>query len=570
MKLSRCVVSLLVLGIAAPATAKNGRAVHTVQDSFATEHVRRGIKQGAQIRLGTSRDEFSMGADSSGFRVAAPAGEIASVAVSLSSDGGDEELVLVESDTRLHGAAAIAAVSGKTAALAVTVYDSANAKLVSFSGTLSADGTVSLEADAAEVICTKKGCTTTPTADVELVSAELVPAATGYELALDFGGADTHDVAYAELRTTPCDLTAEAGVCLYNGKAVVSEVYWNELSTIWEADLTVDHDGAIDARIRSYDRAGRLVEDTRTSVGLPWDDGADGVNVIPLEDGDAQTRMGFLYGTEGARVRNVRSLAVVSDGWSAGDALPTHANVELDDGSTISIPANSYQRKKKKEEDRIKKEADRQAVGGWTVDIDGRRLTVDGTRFSTTDLTSPLCAEGTCVMLVPYDDDGWEVVATQYRWDTSFPTDDVTITLTGYDAKGVKVNAHTFPIAFDTTQISVVFSTEVSFGADAVDTAFTGRLELTDESVGNNALAHGNFYSVLSVDSGGRVGVAGVGVDDVASANTPFAVLLQGERSSCGNDDDGFTAVPPLMATFGNGSGTRSASSQTSIKPQLL
>ena len=60
-----------------------------------------------------------------------------------------------------------------------------------------------------------------------------------------------------------------------------------------------------------------------------------------------------------------------------------------------------------------------------------------------------------------------------------------------------------------------------------------------------------------------------MGVDDVAAADTVFAVLLQGDRSTCGNDDDGFTAVPPLMATFGNGSGTKPASSQTSTRPQL-
>lgn len=574
VNLSRSVLCLLVLGAAAPATAAagaaNGRAIHTVEDSFSTEHVRRGIRQGAQIRFGSARNEYAVGASDPFFRVAAPAGEIASVAVSLSSDGGDEELVLVESDTRLHGAAAVAEVPSTGASLALTVYDSASAELVSFSGTLAADGTVTLEADAGELVCDKTGCTTVQKWDVELVSAELVPAATGHELALDFGGADAHDVAYAKLYTTPCDLGAEKGICLYDGKkTLTSEVYWNELSSIWEAPLTVDHDGAVDARIRSYDADGHLVEDTRTSVGLPWDDGADGANVLPLEDGDAHTRMGFLYGTEGTRVHGVRSLAIVSDGWSADEALPTHANIELDDGTTISIPANSYQRKKKKEEDRIKSESDREKGVDWDVRIDDRTLTVDGSRFTTAELTSPLCAEGTCVMLVPEGNDEYSLAVTQYRWDTDFPEEPLTVTLTAYGADGVGVARYIFPVDFD-EQISVAFETQVSFGGDAVDTAFSGRLELVDESSGGDTLAHGKFYSVLSVDAGGRVGVAGVGVDDVASAETPFAVLLQGERSSCGNDDEGFTDVPPLMATFGNGSGTKAAASQTSTKPQLL
>lgn len=569
MNLSRCVVSLLVLGFATPAIANNGRAIHTVEDSFSSEHVRRGIRQGAQIRYGSARDTYGVGASDPFFRVAAPAGEIASVAVSLSSDGGDEELLLVESDTRLHGAAAIGTLPSAGASLAVTVYDTASAELVSFSGTLAADGTVSLEADVGEVVCDKAGCTSVQLVDVELVSAELVPAATGYELALDFGGADAHDVAYAELRTTPCDLSAEKGICLYDGKkTLTSEVYWNELSTLWEAGLAVDHDGAIDARIRSYDSDGHLVEDTRTSVGLPWDDGADGVNVIPLEDGDAHTRMGFLYGTEGTRVRGVRSLAVVSDGWSIDEALPTHANVELDDGTTISIPANSYQRKAAP-----RYFAKAREIALWEpqvrLTIDGRTMTIDGGSVLLSDLASPLCAEGTCVALVTDADGGVYVNVTQYRWDTKFPTDSVNISLTAFGADGAEVGAFEFPAAFD-KQISIAYETKVSFGADAVDTAFTGRLELVGEGVGSDALAHGNFYSVLSVDSGGRVGVAGVGVDDVASADTPFAVLIQGERSSCGNDDDGFTAVPPLMATFGNGSGTKNASSQTSARPQLL
>ena len=112
MHLSRCVLPLLILGIATPAAA-NGRPIHSVEDSFSTEHVRRGIKQRAQIRLGSGRTGWDCKVTASvcHFRVTAPAGDIASVAATLTSAGGDEELTLAETDTRLHGTAAIAAIA---------------------------------------------------------------------------------------------------------------------------------------------------------------------------------------------------------------------------------------------------------------------------------------------------------------------------------------------------------------------------------------------------------------------------------------------------------------------------
>ncbi len=488
------------------------------------------------------------------------AGDIETVTVDVSSEAGRETVTPTETDAWLHGAAPLAALPTADAALSLTLYDSASASLISFSGTVGADGTVTLTEDRTGGSCdvsSRLGCTVTEAPDVELLAAELFASAGGYELSVDLTGSAAHDVAYAEVRVTPCDLSVDTGICLYDGRATTVEVGWDTIGTVWEAELSLEHDGPMDVKVKVRADQGPT-EVVMTSLGLPWLDGGDGVSTLAADE-DPLTTVGMME-HDGDTV-----LAVVSDGWTLATA-PTHAEVELTTGETITVPANSYQRRATPW---MVMNYEVHPVFGRLV-IDGSTMTIDGAAPTLADLSTPLCAEGTCVTLVGDETDGYGLSVTQYRWDTAFATDEVSVTLTQLDADGAETIVAEGVVTFD-DEVSVVFANEVSFEGDPLRAALAGRVSLLAEgSGGSDTLASGRFYSTVDRHEAGGLGLAGVGVDEIAAADTTFAVLLQGDRTSCGNDGDGFTAVPPLMATFGNGSGTKAAASQTSTRPQLL
>ncbi|MDP2316955.1 MAG: hypothetical protein Q8P41_28945 [Pseudomonadota bacterium] len=540
-------------------------------DLFASGHIRgdRGGRAGQRVSVVVGE--------------AAP-GTVASVTADVSSDGGRETLTLTEFDAWLHGAATLPALPAGNAELALTLYDGASASLMSFSGTLAADGSVTLKADPSTDTsgCTSRlGCTVTEARDIELLAADVFAASSGYDVAIDLAGADAYDVAYAALRVTPCDLNADTGICLYNGqKVTTAEVGWDTIGTVWEADLALEHDGPVDLKVKVRAEDGPT-ESLKSSLGLPWIDGGDGVATLAA-DADPLTTLGLLYGREGARVQTVRSaqLAVVSEGWTL-DTAPTHAEVELTNGETITIPANSYQRRKRPdmltaEWDELLDESLSSLSDNplFRLVIDGSTMTIDGGSVTLADLSSPLCAEGTCVTLVEDETGSYGLSVTQYRWDTAFVAGEVDVSLALLDADGAELIAAESVVTFDDADVTVVFANDVSFSGDPLHAALSGRVNLLGAADGHgtqDTLASGRFFSTVTRDGEGDLGLSGVGVDDVASMPaTSFAVLLGGERSSCGDDDGGFLAPPPLAAVFGNGSGTKNATTTTSTRPELL
>jgi uncharacterized membrane protein len=130
---------------------------------------------------------------------------VASVGAELTSEAGTEDLTLIESNATLHGAATITALPATDADLTVTLYDKGSAALMSFSGTLGADGSVTLAADNAKY-------------DIELLAAEVFTAEKGYDVGVDLAGADTYAVAYATVTVTEggavCLAKDEKGNCL--------------------------------------------------------------------------------------------------------------------------------------------------------------------------------------------------------------------------------------------------------------------------------------------------------------------------------------------------------------------
>lgn len=183
---------------------------------------------------------------------------MATVTAELESDAGDEDLPLVETDAWLHGVATHAALPAADAGLTVTLYDSASASLMSFSGTLGADGSVALAADETtppdDGGCTSRtGCTGEPTRtetpDIEVLAAELFSADRGHDLSLDLAGASTYDVAYATVTITEpgadvCVAEDADGTCLRwqssDGPSTRTEVFWDDVGSVWEVDATVE------------------------------------------------------------------------------------------------------------------------------------------------------------------------------------------------------------------------------------------------------------------------------------------------------------------------------------------
>lgn len=464
-------------------------------------------------------------------RVSGPADGPAKLTAAVSSATGSEDVVFVRSGSRLHGAAPIAKLPAKESKLTLALRDGGGRTVTTYSGVLWTDGSVTL-----------KGA--------GLLAAEIVPDGGGYQLIVDLSGDGAAKVA--------------SGSVAIEGEAKASEIAWGELDGVWEAKLAAAHDGPVDVDLRVEDAAGDALANTRTAVGAPWDDGAEGVGAVPMDD-DPLTTVGLLRGAEGSRVRKARQLTVISEGWDADDA-PKYADVDLSDGTSVTVPANSYQRRRKKP-DMLYEEWDDVVHDYLTplrVQIDGRRLTVDRADPTLADLSSPLCAEGACVMLVE-EALGYAISVTQYRWDTAFPSDTVTVEISALDGAG-KVLLTQKSVAEMADEVAVVFAQEVFLDGDPVGAPLAGTVRLRS---GAATLARGRLVSALVRDQADDLDLGGVGVDDVAGLEPSFSLLLGSEPSPCG-DDDGWNAPPPVAAVAGNGSGTKVATTTTSAKPELL
>lgn len=534
MNLYRPVLAALVLATPTAALADRGfltgRILHTVQDSFARGHTLR----------------FSQPDDV----------ELASVTVRVQSDAGEEDVSLVESDASLHGAATIAALPALNAALTFTVYDRANTALMSYSGTLGADGTVTLTAGAtlgANPDCASRtGCPADETreADVELVAAEVFAASEGYDVSFDLAGADTHGIAYAEIvvsEPSDGDSACSSRVCDPAGEPVttLAEVYWDEIGTVWEGAPTLGHEGLVELKVTTWDTEGRKLEKGSARLGLPWLDGGAGVNTLATDE-DPLTTIALVGGA---------GLVVVSEGWTLGDAIPTHAEVELTGGETITIPANSYQRLRKRPE---------LLFQAWDTIIDDHLLRGSGGGYRTYLKLArngspeplmvpdvPQCTNGFCMTASELDEGGYQLSVTAYGGDASALPDDVEITATLLDESGEELAVETVLIALD-DEVTAVFAHDVRFVKDPVGLDVSGKVKLLGEATRKgrrDTLAKGRFYGSVSRDGDGDVALAGIDKDRVSAWDTAF---LAGETNSLlevGTDDNGNGVIdgPPVV-----------------------
>lgn len=448
-------------------------------------------------------------------RLAGPADGVATAVATVSSEVGDEKVALVSAGTRLHGGAAVSKLPEKDAKLAITLYDAGSLAIASYTGTLGTDGAVTL---VAETICDKAGCE----AAVPLIAAELVAEGKAYALVLDLADADA--VAYGKVTVTDGAGTTGA------------EIGWEAIDGLWEATLSLEHTGPVDLKARLFDDAGEVVATAKTTLGAAWDDGASGISTVATDE-DPLTYVG-LVGDQ---------LIVTSEGWSADDDLPLSAKIALTDGDTVTVPVNSYQRRRKAPELLYEAwDALIEANYRPLVVVDDVELDVDA--FA--DLAAPVCAEGTCVMLVP-EEDGYSLSVTQYRWDAAFDADDVTVTLSAVDADGYTKLAEKVTVTFD-DEIIVVFAQDLTIDGDPAGLPVAGRVRLLGAE--GDKLGGGKLDAELVRDDGGDLDLAGTH-SDLDLLEPTFAILFGGAGDPCGSDKAGWVEPPPIAASIATGPG---------------
>lgn len=464
---------------------------------------------------------------------------VAAVELSVRSDAGNEDLELTETDAWLHGAATLSALPVKDAALSLTLYDKGSASLMSFSGTLATDGTVTLTEVDSRGSCevwTRLGCEAQVAYDVEILAAEVYRSGKSYTLTLDLAGADTYEVAYATLEVS-------------GGEK--AEVDWDAVGSVWTGESTLEHSGEIDVRAKVLDAGGDTIDNVKAELGEPWGDDGGGVNVLWAGSGTsvAVHRVGReISWRANDEVLHGRwddpYLTVVSDGWTTTE-YPTHAELELAGGDTVSVPANSYQRVGSGNLS-LHESARFLTDPSSSVSITGGNFKLSGA--SPSDLSSPVCSEGTCVVLVE-GEKGYEIAFTAYGYTPSDVLTPCTTYQFSVELSGLKVASETIDVTYDDA-VTAVFTSELDIDGDPMGADASGSVRLlgTPGKKGKQAtLSKGTFYGSFSRDSDGDLGLGGYGTDDGATSDSSAGVLL-GDPVECGGAGCDGDWAPPVVA----------------------
>lgn len=539
------IVSTL-LTLVAPAVAKNEVSIETI------EIAHHGIEVGLVV-LTSDLDATT-----------------ASIAAEVESDSGSEDVMLTESNAWLSGSGGFRSLPEKTASISLTVYDSGNAELASFSGTIDATGAISrmVRADycgdgvphttngSPIDVSDRCGRGGAGAPDVELLGyGSFLGDGTVFDVVAQLQGSDTYEVAYAEIAIT-------------DGKSTeTAEVGWDAVGTVWEADLTVAHEGLLAVKATAYDTDGEKLGAQKVKLGLPFADTTTGVNTLATDD-DPLTRVALKNraNLECENVLSARcsSVVVVSDGWTLADGLPVDAEVELTDGETLTIPANSYQ-----------VTAATPIVFAGSPEKEAFQVSIDGTVVKQTSTFGDrgLCANGTCLSLAEDGAGGWTLSATAYTSASSKLPTSVKVTLTTtLKAASTKEESYTLTYGSD---VSVVFANEVELAANPLGVDLAGKVSLlgvANKKGKQDTLAKGKFYGTFGFSSGGSLGLAGADKDEVQPKGD---ILIGGEPIDfelTDTDKDGVIEAPPVVVlrVSGHGKGTRAATTASSGNPGLL
>ncbi len=580
--------ALLVLFLD-PALADRDSNAHFLTDRFSAGHIVRG--RAANFRTNPHQTTTRVDVIPNGLLMTVP-NDVTAVTAEVHSDAGEEEVALVELDAWLHGSVELPALRGAEGTVELTLLDSNSMELKRFTGRLTYNarkyswtGFTPLSRSSGTDCTSRSGCTeVVEEVDADVVGTELLDGGTG--LGLDLAGADLYNVAYASVTVTEQVATCtgvydRSNTCTewsYLSLESTVEVGFEDVGAVWGADLSLSHRGRIENVATLYKTERNDRYRARYKAQPSWLDGASGVSVLSIDE-DPLTGLGL------TTVDGLPSLTVYSEGWTLGDALPIDAKVELSTGETFVIPVESYQRKAERNSPTsseanelfgmIDSGSFRLKVNGWhhVAVVRGERSL---TRSAGTgeegaaagadiNLTledfdgGPLCLDGTCFTFVSNSSGGYDLTATQYRWDTDFIAGETNCVIERLDRSGEVVWEEEHSLTFG-DEITAVFSSEVSFDGDAINQALAGKVSLrgTPNRKGKQStLAKGKFYGVVTRDGDGDINLGGADKDALAAAaETDFAVLLTGASSSCGDDGSGYYGTwPRLVSVSGTGSG---------------
>lgn len=494
---------------------------------------------------------------------------------SIESDAGKEDLTLIESDAWLHGSATLSALPENDASASLTLYGTLGESIASFSGTLSRDGSINLTRDAKEGgdCTTKTGCdeTSDPTGfDIEVLAVELFPNAGGYDIALDLNGVDTYNIASADL-TLEGNVTGDEESCSYDKKGdlcvlsgivrTTAEIGWDDIGSVWEAETTLDHFGVTEITTQTYDSAGKKLESAKAKLGTAWSDDGEGVNALATDE-DPLTSVALhrrlLKPKKDSVVYTSTSdlaapvISVVSEGWAAGSALPTHAQLELDGGSTVIVPANSYQKRPGGKGSYWSVFCAREFSYSGFVPLNAYSGKAVFQNISFDDLDAPICSEGTCIVVSENDDGTCNISASIYGTDATKLAKSVELLVTELDEKGNPATTEKLLIELD-DEIIAVFSNELDFSTDPIGLGLSGNVSLLgapDKKGKQKTLAKGKFYGSFSRDGDGDMSLSGADKDAVSSRGDIVAVGKSLAFELTDTNRDGVIDGPPVAAQY--------------------
>ncbi|GDX80601.1 hypothetical protein LBMAG42_24120 [Deltaproteobacteria bacterium] len=501
------------------------------------------------------------------------AGEAASMELDITSDSGSESVDLTESDAWLHGAATLKALSTTDTEATLTLYDEKGAAQVSFSGTMTSEGVVTLTADATKgsSVCESKlGCVEiTETLDIELLAAEVfVNPLGGYDVTFDLAGGDVYGLTKADF-TLKNFGAAQADA----GRVVTSEVTFGEIGAVWEGELSLDHAGEIEIDATSYDVDGKKLEKSTTTLGHILHTVADSFAPAHTVRGSSMLSAGDAGSVAWTKMKDKLAagdmMTVITENWTTTTA-PTHATVELDGGETLTIPANSFQRA-----GFYTIELEAIVITHLKIAINGGNLTLNGSStLSILDLAAPVCINGTCVAISTNEKGTLDLAVTGYASTAAGVASSAKIGVMAYDKNGGKVGLVDTKVSFDAA-VAVVFANEVAFAEDPLGLDLGGEVSLLgakDSKGKQKTVAKGDFYGSFVRTGEGDLSLGGVDKNDIEAKGD---ILIGGEPIDFELTDtnkDGVIEAPPviLMMTTGNGKGTRDACTANNGKPGLL
>ena len=237
-------------------------------------------------------------------------------------------------------------------------------------------------------------------------------------------------------------------------------------------------------------------------------------------------------------------------GWTPA-TVPAEAKVELTNGGTITIPVNSYQRVG---------DTFRPAFFDISYTLDSVVTITSGSLTlydsSKTELGEPSCANGLCFRFITPESGEKDIFvhSSAYGSDATELPDDMDITITVYDEKGVKVDSEDVSVEFE-EEVTAVFANEISFSEDPLGLDLSGEVSLlgaADRKGKQKTLSKGKFFGSFSRDGDGDLTLAGA---DKNAGTSEGNIVVAGDSVAFELTDtnkDGVIDGPPIIAMYGD------------------